>query len=72
MDSSISLEDIPGSPPPPGQLSNFLNPDSHAGLTIIICSIAMGLMVIFGILRVYSRIWIARSFTKDDCKTPGS
>lgn len=68
----MSLEDMPGVPPPPGQKSNFVNPDSRAELTIIACSIFIGLMMIFGMLRVYSRLWVARCFSKDDCKSLGS
>ena len=71
MDSAISLKDIPKMPPPPGQTSNFVNPDNQAELTLIMSSIFIGLVLTFGGIRVYSRAYLARSFTKDDCELLG-
>lgn len=66
--SNIPLQDIPGAPAPPGQTSNVVDPESRGRLTIVVCSTFMSLVIAFVTLRVYSRLWLARSFTKDDCK----
>ena len=36
----------------------------------IVSSVSMAVAIGFVILRVYSRLWITRTFGKDDCKQP--
>ncbi|APA11311.1 hypothetical protein sscle_07g060810 [Sclerotinia sclerotiorum 1980 UF-70] len=58
--------EIPLFPPPPGVISNFVNPPSRATLVISICSIALGLMWLIFLLRIYSKTFISHSLGWDD------
>lgn len=69
MNTSLLAADYPLLHPPPGQNSNFANPDTHTDVTIIICSIALAFMISFVSLRIYARLWVARTFSIDDCKS---
>ena len=70
MNSLQDLYDTPGLAPPPGVLPNFSNPVSRADSMRIVSSVSMAVAIGFVILRVYSRLWITRTFGKDDCKQP--
>ncbi len=69
MSTSLLAADYPLIPPPPGRISNFANPDTHTDVTIIICSVAFAFMMSFVSLRIYARLWVARTFSIDDCKS---
>jgi hypothetical protein len=56
----------PALPPPPGQTSNFENPDSLAPRNNVAISIAIPLITILFILRVYSRVGIQKTWTIED------
>lgn len=64
-----ALSHIPAGVPPPGVISNFENPQSEAKLIIIISTICLCFMIPIARIRVYSRIWITRSFGWDDGKS---
>lgn len=61
------LEQLPGMPPPPGQVSNFVDPPSLLTAVVVVLTISSVLMVVAVGLRVYSKWSSARSFTLDDC-----
>ncbi|KAI2633063.1 hypothetical protein GGS26DRAFT_65829 [Hypomontagnella submonticulosa] len=64
--SSIDISQIPVDPPPPGAVSNFVNPESIGGIgRVIICS-TWPLMIVFLSLRIYARSRITRSIGADD------
>ncbi|KAI9804911.1 MAG: hypothetical protein M1833_006214 [Piccolia ochrophora] len=59
--------DTPVSPPPPGWVSNFDNPDTSAQTRLIVeVAVTMGLALIFILLRLYTRVFLARAVGKDD------
>lgn len=64
-----ALSHIPVGAPPPGVIPNFENPPSEAKLIIIISTICLCFMIPIALIRVYSRIWITRSFGWDDGKS---
>lgn len=69
--SSIDISQIPVDPPPPGAVSNFVNPESIGGIgRVIICS-TWPLMIVFLSLRIYARSRITRSIGADDCEFLG-
>ena len=68
MASSSASESVPLQPPPPGQISNFDNPESRGPAMVILCSVFIGIMWPILILRPYSKAWIIRRFGWDDGK----
>lgn len=67
MDSSF-IENIPLGAPPAGQSSNFENPDTRGPAVVVVCSVFIALMWPFLLLRLYSKVWVIRSFGWDDGK----
>lgn len=65
---SSAYENDPLQPPPPGQISNFENPESRGPATVILCSVFIGIMWPIFILRLYSKVWVIRRFGWDDGK----
>ena len=66
MDPSQITPSTPAIPPPPGVTSNFVNPHTRAPVAIIFISIAISLMWLVVMTRLYSKAWILRSFGWDD------
>ena len=60
---------IPLSSPPSGVTSNFVNPVSQARMVEIVSIICTVVVFISFVMRVYARLWITRTFQKDDGKT---
>ncbi|KAI2615507.1 hypothetical protein GGR54DRAFT_292718 [Hypoxylon sp. NC1633] len=60
------LDTTPVRPPPPGQTSNFTNPESRSYQLIIIIAVFTALIAILVSLRIYARLRITRSFGADD------
>ena len=63
------LDTTPVRPPPPGQDSNFINPESRSYQLVIIISILSAFIALLVPLRVYTRLRITRSFGADDCRS---
>ena len=61
-----AYENFPLQPPPPGQISNFENPESRGPAIVILCSVFIGIMWPIFILRLYSKVWVIRRFGWDD------
>ncbi|KAF7951247.1 uncharacterized protein EAE97_002798 [Botrytis byssoidea] len=57
---SSTLEDIAAFQPPPGVTANWVNPDSHREILILIPTVMMCLMIICIIVRVWVVFWIMR------------
>ena len=66
------LASYPIIPPPPGVVSNFINPETHNLPLFIIPSLFLGVMGIFVLNRVYTKTCITRKYTWDDrkCRMP--
>lgn len=64
----MDLANIPLLPPPLGVMPNFVNPENRASILIIISTIFLALLLPFVVLRLYTRIWITRTFDLDDGK----
>lgn len=60
------LYEIPALPPPPGVVSNFVNPETRSPLVIAITVICLALMWPIFVLRIYTKIWLTRNFGWDD------
>lgn len=61
------LEQLPGMTPPPGQVSNFVDPPNLSVAVAVVLTICSVLMTVAVGLRVYSKLDSARSFSLDDC-----
>lgn len=62
-------ENYPLHPPPIGQTSNFINPETRGPAVIILCSVFVGIMWPLLLLRLYSKAWVVRKFGWDDGKS---
>ena len=62
----FSIEDSPLQPPPPGQISNFVNPESRGLSIITVCYVFVLFMWSILLLRLYSKTWIIRKFGWED------
>ena len=63
-----ALASYPVITPPPGVIPNFPNPYSEANVLIAVGTVFVGLMVMFGIARLYVKVFMIRKATWDDCK----
>lgn len=63
----MDLSKISIVPPPPGVIQNFHDPESRATMGKVVSLIGFGLMVVFVMLRLYTRGRITRSMGWDDC-----
>lgn len=65
--SGMDLSETPSGMPPPGQVPNFVNPPSRAGITTVIVSVTLALMIVFVTVRVYADVWVLRKMEKAGC-----
>ena len=61
-----SLDDYPLQPPPPGQLPNFVNPESRGPAIVAVCSTFIFLMWLVLLSRLYSKAWVICKLGWDD------
>jgi hypothetical protein len=64
-----AFENYPLQPPPVGQTSDFINPETRGPAVIILCSVFVGIMWPLFMLRLYSKVWVIRKFGWDDGKS---
>lgn len=64
--SSIDYENVPIATPAPGVIPNFVNPETRAPAVVAIAVVCLSLMWPISLLRLYTKIWINRSFGWDD------
>lgn len=64
---SIPLDHVPAMAPPPGQKSNFVDPENRNEVMIIVITISMALFLIFVGLRIYARLRSSGRLVWDDC-----
>ena len=57
---------LPASTPPPGIIPNFENPENRGPLLVKVGAVLVGLMMVFVMNRVYTKVWIARQVMWDD------
>ena len=69
VDELEKYNSIPALDPSPGVMPNFAAPNHSARIYTILCSILLGIVYVFVILRMYVKIWIKRSPGFDDRKT---
>ena len=55
--------------PPPGVVSNFVDPDSCSRITIIVGIVCLVIMLLLVFARIYVAFGITRVPGIDDCKT---
>ena len=53
--------------PPPGVTPNFINPPSIAKYSVICQAVCLPTTTVFVALRLYTRIFVHRERTADDC-----
>jgi hypothetical protein len=58
----------PALPPPPGQVSNFANPESLLKWNIVTTTLCLFFVTLSFVLRTYVRAFIKRDWRLEDCK----
>ena len=64
---AAAMATIPAVAPPPGQVSNFVNPESQQPAMIAVCTVVIVLTTVFVTVRLYSTARITRSMGGEDC-----
>ncbi|CAJ2511164.1 Uu.00g067890.m01.CDS01 [Anthostomella pinea] len=59
------MDNTPVRPPPPGQVSNFTNPESRSRQVYILIAVLSAVIVLLIPSRIYSRLKITRSLGAD-------
>lgn len=69
MEDISRRQAIAGAPPPPAGVSpNFVNPPSNAKYNVLCQAVCIPVITVFVVLRLYTRVFIHRKITGDDCK----
>ena len=63
------LKQIPAGTPPPGQVSNLIDPSSRAYVLLITSSVFLSLGLVAFFIRLYAKFLIRRGAWWDDCKS---
>ncbi|MCJ1437582.1 hypothetical protein MMC27_006969 [Xylographa pallens] len=66
-----ALSNVPALAPPPGIESDFINPQNQSLSFLLVTSILFGIMTIFFLNRIYTKAFIIRKYTWDDCVQKG-
>ncbi|KAL8870385.1 MAG: hypothetical protein Q9198_007641 [Flavoplaca austrocitrina] len=62
----MNIELLPLEPPPNGTLPNFENPEDRSYELFIVAGFCLCLIVAFTCLRVYAKVYLLRTHSKDD------
>lgn len=62
----LPLERLPALSPPPGVTPNFVNPENYQSLIIALQTICLALATGFTALRIYTKLFIIKSFASED------
>lgn len=66
MSSSMGGQ-LPALPPPPGQSSNFADPDSQGHVYTGVATAIIAVMIVLVTTRQYTKYFIIRELGWDDC-----
>ena len=58
----------PAGMPPPGVVPNLVNPDTQGPVLLIVGSILMFFMLLLASMRFFTKLFIVRHTTWDDCE----
>lgn len=61
--------DGPVFPPPEGRQSNWIDPEDQTTFIITSHAICLVFVTVFVVLRLYTKVFIARKISLDDCTT---
>jgi hypothetical protein len=67
MDPNVDYWNVPAATPPNGTIPNFINPPSIGHRQTKTNIVVLVIMIIVVFLRLYTRIFIVKSFGYDDC-----
>ena len=68
----MDLSQIPAVAPPPGAVSNLVDPPSEQVATIAICAVLVPLVVLFVGGRIFHNVHVVHRVGIDDCETLSS
>ncbi len=60
---------IPALQPPPGVIPNFNDPYTRGPVLIALSAVAIAIMYLFVIIRLYCKVWVHRKVSWDDRKS---
>jgi hypothetical protein len=67
MDPNVDYWEVPAATPPDGITPNFVDPPSVGYQQTTTNIVVLVIMIIVVLLRLYTRIFIVKSFGYDDC-----
>lgn len=62
------LASTPVYPARPGETNNLTDPDNHTWRTVPIVAVFFGIATLFLLIRIYTKVFLARKYTWDDCE----
>jgi hypothetical protein len=65
---SSNLDLLPGMPPPPGEIPNFINPYSRGKTYTLVATSIIAVMLLLVTNRLYTKYFAIRKVDADDCK----
>lgn len=66
--ANVDLTQIPALNPPSGITPDFVDPATRANLTLISCAGIVAVMLLFVMLRIYTKVYVIQTTGWDDCK----
>lgn len=60
---------IPAPEPPAGVVSVFIDPQIRGPMLLALSAVAVGVMYLFMIARFYSKIYVQKKVSWDDCES---
>lgn len=64
-----SLSRFPALQTPPGVVPNFVNPENQKRPLLVTASLELGLAIVFVLNRAYTKTFLIRKYTWDDCQS---
>lgn len=66
------ITQIPALKPPPGVTPNFVDPYTRGPLFLALTAVAIGIVYVFVIARIYCKICLQNKLSWDDCESTGN
>ena len=63
-----NVEELPLQPPPGSIVPNFAHPEDRAYQVYTAAAVCLPIILVFASLRLYAKVFLIRSRTRDDCK----
>ena len=66
-DTAYNIYTAPAGPPPPGQVSNFVNPFYLRTISFTTHALCLAISTIAVALRIFTKVHVMKQFRSEDC-----